>query len=95
MWSIVGLVGLFTSFSGAALLVFTAVKSEGEIWNEAALRMPVGGSLGSEEYKNSLRNMPNVQALLRHSRVAKYGLWILTIGFLLQFSGALALFICP
>lgn len=91
MWSIVGLVGLFVSFSGPALLAITAVKSEGEILNEAALRMPVGGPLGSEEYKNSLRNMPNVQALLRRSRVAKCALWILTIGFLLQFISALVL----
>jgi len=95
MWSIVGLVGLFASFSGAALLAATAVKSESEILNEAAPCLPVGRPPGSEEYKKSLRNMPNVQALLRQSRVAKYGLWILTIGFLLQFSGALALFICP
>ncbi len=95
MWSIVGLVGLFVSFSGAALLAVTAVKSEGEILNEAAPRLPVGGPPGSKEYEKSLRNMPNVQALLRQSRVAKYGLWILTIGFLLQLSGAIALFICP
>jgi len=91
MWSIVGLIGLSMSFVGAFLLAIKAVKSEGEILNEAAPRLPIGGPPGSEEYKNSLRNMPNVQALLRQSRVAKCGLWILTIGFLLQLISAIAL----
>ncbi|MFW6116238.1 MAG: hypothetical protein ACOC6F_00790 [bacterium] len=90
----VGLIGLFVSFFGAALLAKTAVKSEREILNEAAPRLPIG-PLGSEEYENSLRNMPNVQALLRQSGRAKSGLWILAIGFLLQFISALVLYVCP
>ena len=96
MWSIIGLVGLFVSFSGAALLAFTAVKSECEILNEATPRMPVSsGGPGTENFEKAVRNLPNVQALLRQARVARYGLWILVIGFLIQFTGALALFICP
>lgn len=97
MWSIVGLVGLFVSFSGAALLAFTAVKSEGQVLREGTPRIPAikSGHIGGEEYKEAVRNLSHVQALLRQSRVAKCGLWILAIGFLLQFTGALALFICP
>ena len=91
MWLIIGLAGLFVSFFGAAMVAIKAVKSEGEILNEAAPRLPVGGPPGSQEYKDSLRNMPNVQALLRQSRVVKRGLWILTTGFLLQFVSALVL----
>jgi hypothetical protein len=95
MWSIVGLVGLAVSFVGAAVLTYTAIKSEGKILNEAAPRLPVGGPPGSEEYEKSLRNSPNVQALLRQSRVAKWGLGILTFGFAIQFIGGLGLFIYP
>jgi hypothetical protein len=96
MWSIVGLVGLFESFSGAALLAFTAVKSESQILHEGTPRIPaVSAHPGDEKFKEAVRNLPHVQALLRQSRVAKCGLWILAIGFLLQFTGALALFICP
>jgi len=73
MWSILGLVGLFTSFSGAVLLALTSVKNESEILKEAAPRLPVGGPPGSKEYERSLRGMPNVQALLRQSRKAKSG----------------------
>ncbi len=92
MWSIIGLIGLGISFSGAVLLATTGVKSEDEILNEAAPRLPVGGPPGSNHYKKSLREMPNVQALLRQSKAAKFGLWILTIGFLIQFSSALGSF---
>jgi len=80
-------------FFGAALLAKTVVKSEDEILREAALRAPVE-PLDSDEYKNSLRKMPNVQVLFRQSRRAKCGLWILTIGFLLQFIGDLVI-VCP
>lgn len=95
MWSIVGLVGLFVSFSGAALLVAKAVKSEDEITEEATPRLPSfpEGPHTEEDWKGAIRRLPHTQALLRQSRVAKCGLWILTIGFFLQFSGALALFI--
>ncbi len=92
MWSAIGLIGLGISFAGAILLATKGVKSEDEILNEAAPRLPVGGPPGSNLYKKSLREMPNVQALLRQSKTARCGLWILTIGFLLQFSSALALF---
>lgn len=81
------------SFFGTALLAKTAVKSEDEIFREAALLAPVG-LLDSDEYKNPLRKLPNVQVLLRQSRRAKCGLWILTTGFLLQFIGALVI-VCP
>ena len=93
MWSVIGLIGLGISFAGAVLLATRGVKSEDEILNEAAPRLPVGGPPGSGPYKKSLRKMPNVQALLRQSKAAKCGLWIITIGFLLQFSSALALFV--
>ncbi|MFH1639912.1 MAG: hypothetical protein ABIB93_06370 [Chloroflexota bacterium] len=95
MWSIVGLVGLFAGFLGACMLAVTAIKNEGEILSEGTVILPSGGPPGSEEYEKSIRNMPKVQALFRQSKVAKYGLWIMTAGFLLQFSSALALFICP
>ena len=81
------------SFFGTALLAKRAVKSDDEILREAALRAPVG-PLDSDEYKNSLRKMPNVQVLLRQSRRAECGLRILIIGFLLQFIGALVI-VCP
>jgi len=93
MLSMLGLVGLFANFCGAVLLASTAVKREGEILNEAAPRLPSGGPPGSKEYEKSLRSLPNVQALLRQSRVAKCGLWILTAGFLLQLVSASAIFI--
>jgi hypothetical protein len=95
VWPILGLVGLLVGFFGALLLALTAVKSERDILNETAPRLPVGGPPGSENYEKSLRSMPNVQALLRQSKVAKCGLWGLTIGFLLQFGSALALLIGP
>jgi hypothetical protein len=96
MWSIVGSIGLFVSFSRATLLAATAVKNKDEILNEAAPRLPVSaGPPVTDKFKEALLRLPQVQALLRQSRVAKYGLWILTISFLLQFSGALALFIYP
>lgn len=90
MLSMLGLVGLLANFCGAAVLASTAIKGEGEILNEAAPRLPSGGPPGGKEYEKSLRSLPNVQALLRQSRVAKYGLWILTFGFLLQLASASA-----
>jgi hypothetical protein len=93
MWSIIGLVGLAISFSGATLMASKGVKSEDEILSEAAPRLPVGGPPGSNQYKKSLREMPNVQALLRQSKLARFGLWILAIGFIFQFGGALGSFI--
>ena len=92
MWSILGLIGLIVSFSGAILVAITGVKTEDEILNEAAPRLPVGGPPGSNQYKKSLREMPNVQALIRQSKTARTGLWILAVGFLIQFSSALAIF---
>ncbi len=92
MWSVIGLIGLGISFAGAILLETRGVKSEVEILNEAAPRLPVGGRPGSDQYKKSLREMPNVQALLRQSKIARCDLWLLTICFLFQFSSALASF---
>jgi len=96
MLSIIGLIGLGVSFFGSVLLVITGIKSEDEILNEAAPRLPVGGPVSgppdSNQYKKSLREMPNVQALFRQSKAARLGLWILTIGLFIQFSSALGLF---
>jgi hypothetical protein len=94
MWSIIGLIGLGVSFSGAIVLAIKAVKSEDEILNEARLRAPVGEGPDTEQLRDSLLSMPNVQALLRQSKVAKRGLWILTVGFLLQLVSAAQL-VCP
>ncbi len=88
MWSIIGLIGLFVSFSGAVLLVLSAVKSQDEIVEEAKPSLPVG-AFDSKTYKDSIRKMPHVQALFRQAKVAKWGLWIITIGFCLQFIGSL------
>ena len=57
MWSIIGLVGLAISFSGATLMASKGVKSEDEILKEAAPRLPVGGPPDSNQYKKSLREM--------------------------------------
>jgi hypothetical protein len=92
MWAVIELIGLGMSFAGAVLLATRGIKSEDQILNEAAPRLPVGGPPGSDQYKKSLREMPNVQALLRQSKTAKCGLWLLTIGFLFQFTSAFALF---
>lgn len=92
MWLVVGLFGQLFSFIGAFLLALTAVKGEGEILDEAAPRLPIG-PFGSKEYEESLRKMTNVQALLRQSRVAKYGLWIMTFGFFCQFFSTLFLLV--
>lgn len=88
MWPIIQLIGLVTSFSGAFLLVLKAVKSESEIVEESKPLMAYGHP-DSEQYEKSIRSMPNVQALFRQAKVAKCGLWIITIGFFLQFIGAL------
>lgn len=89
MAPILDLLGLIVSFSGALILVKTAIKGEGELLSEAAPQLPTGGPPGSKEYEASLRSLPNVQALLRQSKVAKWGLRIIVIGFLIQLSGAL------
>ena len=94
MWSIIGLIGLLTSFFGSAILAVKLIKKEDTILDEAAPRLPaISEHGGKEEYNNSLRELPHTQALLSQSRVAKCALCIISIGFLLQFSSALVSFI--
>jgi len=96
MWCyIVGLIGLLTSSIGAMLLVFKAVKSEDQILHEATPMVPAlpAGVETEEMWKEALRKLPMVQALLRQSQQAKVGFCILAVGFIFQFVGALALLI--
>jgi uncharacterized membrane protein len=90
MWSIIELIGIFLSFLGSALLATTAIKSKKEILSEATPKLPVSsGPPGTTAFENAVLKLPQVQGLFRQSKIAKWGLWILTIGFFLQFIGAL------
>ena len=94
-WSMVGIIGLAVSFSGAFLFALKGVKSRNQILAEGTPRIPSlpAGPETKEDMQRALLKIPAVQALIRQSKIARIGVWVLAIGFLLQFSSALALFL--
>jgi len=94
-WAILGLVGLAVSFAGAFLFALKGIKGRKQILEEGTPRIPAlpAGSETDEDWQNAVLELPAVQALVQQSHTARMGVWVLAIGFLLQFASALALFL--
>ena len=86
--------GLLVSFAGASLLAFISITSREQILKETSTgKVPVLNNatykeLGFEKAMEEAKSkMPDVQAKIVQSKLAKIGFSVLASGFILQLTG--------
>ena len=77
------------------MFALKGIKSRKQIINEGTPRIPSlpAGPETKEDWEKAVLKLPAMQVLIRQSKIARIGTWVLAVGFLLQFSSALALFL--